>query len=114
MIKVCIIRSPGGVVQDISVSGHANQGPYGYDIVCAAVSALAETLVIGLTQVAPVAMEHHLNEGILTITLQEYPSERTQALLETFCLGLQDLAYSEPKFVKYGESVADRELERRN
>ncbi len=108
MIRARITRNHRGEVQDITVTGHAGKGPYGYDIVCAAVSALAETLVLGLTHVAPVAMDHHLDEGNLTIRLQECPSERTQAVLETFCLGLQDLAHSEPRFVKYGELITDR------
>ncbi|HBQ94181.1 MAG: ribosomal-processing cysteine protease Prp [Firmicutes bacterium] len=108
MIKAHITRTHAGIIQDITITGHAGQGPYGFDIVCAAVSALSETLVLGLTHVAPVAMDYHLDEGNLTMALKELPSERTEALLETFCLGLRDLALSEPKFVKYDEIVVNR------
>ncbi|WP_082344122.1 ribosomal-processing cysteine protease Prp [Sulfobacillus thermosulfidooxidans] len=112
MIKVKIGRDTRGVVQEITITGHAGQGPYGHDIVCAAVSALSETLVLGLTRIAPITMDYHLDEGDLSMVFHEDPSEAAQAIIDTFCLGLQDLANTEPKFVQYHEHTINRHRSR--
>ncbi|HLS22296.1 MAG TPA: ribosomal-processing cysteine protease Prp [Pseudogracilibacillus sp.] len=40
MINVTICRK-NSHIQSFEISGHANSGPYGYDLVCAAVSAVS-------------------------------------------------------------------------
>lgn len=40
MITVTIERGKNKYIKSFTVSGHANSGPYGYDLVCAGVSAV--------------------------------------------------------------------------
>ena len=39
-------------IDAFSISGHANAGPFGRDIVCAAVSAVVQMALMGVEQVA--------------------------------------------------------------
>jgi uncharacterized protein YsxB (DUF464 family) len=48
MIKIKIVRNSDQAMIGFSVTGHANTGPHGQDIVCAGVSALTQTAVLGL------------------------------------------------------------------
>jgi uncharacterized protein YsxB (DUF464 family) len=50
MIKISVAMNSGDMV--IDVKGHAGYAPHGHDIVCAAVSAILQTAVLGLESVA--------------------------------------------------------------
>lgn len=56
MIHVRISKGDGYL--RLEMEGHAGAGPKGADIVCAAVSAIAETAVMGLAEVARQYPEH--------------------------------------------------------
>lgn len=55
---VTIIVTDDGDTMKIEISGHANYAPKGQDIVCAAISAIAETAVLGLKGVAETYPRH--------------------------------------------------------
>lgn len=85
------------VMTGFELSGHADAGDYGHDIVCAAVSALAITTVNGLSQVAninPLVDQDSKNGGYLAITLQDNDLTNViaQALLKSFKNGISDVA----------------------
>ena len=48
MIKIEIVRNSDQAMVGFSVTGHANTAPHGQDIVCAGISALTQTAVLGL------------------------------------------------------------------
>jgi uncharacterized protein YsxB (DUF464 family) len=50
MIKVRVDMGSGDLT--IDVKGHAGYAPHGQDIVCAAVSAIVQTAVLGLESIA--------------------------------------------------------------
>ncbi len=102
-----VSRSHSGAVRKVLVTGHAGQAAYGHDIVCAAASALSETLVIGLTRVTHSAVDYDLTDGVMDLNLTADPSEAARAVLDTVCMGFKDLAESEPDFVRYREIVRD-------
>lgn len=54
MIRAQIQRDQAGNIVFFGLTGHANAGPYGSDIVCAAVSAVAIGAVNGIEQIAKV------------------------------------------------------------
>ena len=49
MIKGTFKRNDAGQIVSFTLTGHADAGPYGSDIVCAGVSALAISTVNGLS-----------------------------------------------------------------
>lgn len=88
------------------VTGHAGAGPHGEDIVCAAVSALTQTTLIGIEEhlgIQPVVI--YDETGILEVELPPLQEESRLEqgctdLLETMLLGLESIARSHPGHVR--------------
>lgn len=105
MIKVQVRRGLLGV-EELRVTGHAGFAAHGQDIVCAAVSALVQTALMGLEKVAGQPFEAEVSEGNVRCRLKQGAPEanaKAQPILETTVLGLQDIANSYPKFVRFTE-----------
>ena len=104
MITVTLLRA-GGRIQGFTCSGHAGYGTAGKDIVCSAVSALTQTCLIGLTQVANIQAGVSISEtdGIACILEADMPEEqaqKAQLLLETLEAGLRSIDEAYPKTLK--------------
>ncbi|GAW93333.1 ribosomal-processing cysteine protease Prp [Calderihabitans maritimus] len=100
-------------ITSFRIKGHANYGPYGQDIVCAAVSVLAQTAVIGLENYLSQPVEVDIEDGLLECRLPTnlLPAEREKAdvILETMYLGLISTmeAYGDYLQVKRGGEKND-------
>ena len=81
----------------ITVSGHAGYAPPGQDIVCAAVSALAQALAYS-PYLHPRLIDN--STGFLEIVLQEDLTEAEEALVGSFFNGVNAIAASYPGYVK--------------
>lgn len=100
MITVALVRDNNKAITGFTVSGHAKAAPHGQDIVCAGVSALAQSAIMGI--------ERHLGRDIelsqdadgLTMKLTSQPDRLTGAILETMLLGLTEIAKLYPKSVR--------------
>ncbi|AYW51151.1 ribosomal-processing cysteine protease Prp [Tetragenococcus halophilus] len=98
MIKGTFKRDDSGRINSYKITGHADTGEYGYDIVCAAVSVLAINAVNGIDSLAgvqPMVNSDEENGGYLYV---EVPSANTQEqsniiqiLLENLLLGMQSI-----------------------
>lgn len=102
MIRVLVRREASGDVVGLSVSGHAGYAPRGRDIVCAAVSALAQTALLGLRRVGA-SFELDETGGRIAIALAPGEGQRSRDVLATTALGLAAIAE------RYGEFVSLRE-----
>ncbi len=98
MIRIEVWRAADGVPVQLRVTGHARS-----KIVCAAASALVETLVMGLQQVCQQASQATVRDGNAEIRLPRTVSAQAQAVVETILLGLKDLARTEPTMVSWQE-----------
>ncbi|MGI6486663.1 MAG: ribosomal-processing cysteine protease Prp [Tepidanaerobacteraceae bacterium] len=103
MIKIKVFRDSYGSVKMFKVCGHAGYADLGQDIVCAGVSALAETAVIALRELAglnPIIKKKH---GLLLLKLPKAMPDRklkvATTILDTICLGLEDMSRSYPSFI---------------
>lgn len=105
MIEVDIRRDPQGRVAVFQVKGHAEYAEFGQDVICGAVSALAQTALLGLEKVANLNPEVDISEGALSCILstREVANDRGQVILETMILGLKDIEEG------YGDYVRVRE-----
>jgi uncharacterized protein YsxB (DUF464 family) len=92
MVKVTVWRDEAGHIVACAADGHAGAGKKGRDIVCAAVSALTETALLGLDRHAGAPLTYEVREGRLSFKLSARPDEKTDAILETMCLGLSEIA----------------------
>lgn len=92
MIKIWAERNDEGQLNRVKVTGHAKAGKHGQDIVCAGVSALTQTALLGLLEYLHHDVKYSIKPGYLLIKLEESPNEQTQTLLETMLLGLKGMA----------------------
>lgn len=75
----------------LRVSGHADIAPRGFDIVCAAVSALTLTLIRGLREIALVEITEEVGQGNICIEWQKL-NDTGKALVDTWFLGICGVA----------------------
>ena len=104
MIIVSIDRSDS-VINGFFVKGHAGYRPPGEDIVCAAVSMLAQTTLLGLNRYVKQNLVYSIDDsGLLRCQLPDNLPEiqriQCQAILETMVLGLKNLQKNYSKYVK--------------
>ena len=96
MIKTKFFHS-NGVPTGFSISGHAGYGISGEDIVCASLSSVVQTAVLGLLMIVMVEVEMQRDDelGYLKFTLPENLDETQEiqacAILDTMLCGISDL-----------------------
>lgn len=114
MIKITIFKDRNGYIERYRVSGHAGYNIKGKDIVCAAVSALAQTTLISLVKVCNLPenkIDYILDEkkGVLDVTLSKTIDMsirlKTEIVLKTLEIGIKSILESYPEYVtlKYRE-----------
>ncbi|HHX23220.1 MAG: ribosomal-processing cysteine protease Prp [Tepidanaerobacteraceae bacterium] len=103
MIKVRVQPHPYRGYKYMEISGHAQYAEYGKDIVCAGVSALTETAVLGLKNVVGIDPLVYRKEGCLILKLPDNMTleelEKAAIILETIFLGLKDISKDYPSNV---------------
>ncbi|OPJ55555.1 ribosomal-processing cysteine protease Prp [Alkalithermobacter paradoxus] len=107
MVKASIKRNSKGDIIEFEIKGHANYASHGEDIVCAAISALSQTAIIGLSDYAHVKCEFKINSGYLHCKLPfELNIDKrliVNAIVETMVLGIKNIKEGYPSFVTLDE-----------
>lgn len=84
----------------MKVTGHAGYATPGDDVVCAAVSALSQTLVNSLEELTVgVVQSLEMRSGHLSFTITPV-TEQTELLMQSFLIGIKGVAAASPEFVK--------------
>lgn len=101
MIRINVKRNQAHQIIEAHISGHAEYADHGYDIVCAAVSVLSQTAILGLHNVAKQMMDYQIDSDTAEyyVKLLSPITEASQAILETMVLGLQNIAHQYSDFV---------------
>jgi uncharacterized protein YsxB (DUF464 family) len=93
MTKIEIFFDKQKRIQGFAVRGHTEFAARGQDIVCAGISALAQTAVLGLNRFLTRQLPVEIEDGLLTCRLPAGLSQeemnKAQVILETTCLGFQ-------------------------
>ena len=101
MIEVEINEERDGRISAFSVHGHSGTAPKGRDIVCAGVSALAQTALLGLGRHLHRDVDYQIEpSGDLQLKLREAPDDLSEAILRTMRLGLAEIAKAYPDAVR--------------
>ncbi|WP_425060635.1 hypothetical protein SCACP_13700 [Sporomusa carbonis] len=101
MIIVELIRDNNQAITGFKTSGHAGVAPRGQDIVCAGVSALVQSAIMGIERHLGRDIElMHDTAGTIKMELIGQPDSLTGAVLETMLLGLNEIAKLYPKSVR--------------
>lgn len=114
MTKVEIFKDSENNIIRYKVSGHSGYADKGEDIVCAAVSVLAQTVLISLVKVSDIKekdLDFYLNDemGILDVnipkSIDDITKKEAQIILKTFEVGIKSIIESYPEYVtlKYRE-----------
>ncbi|NLK89182.1 MAG: ribosomal-processing cysteine protease Prp [Clostridiaceae bacterium] len=67
MITVTLYRSTNGYIRRFVASGHAGYAPEGSDIICAGISAIAQTIIGSLQDLAGLEPVFTLTDGLIEI-----------------------------------------------
>ncbi|WP_095066215.1 ribosomal-processing cysteine protease Prp [Veillonella rodentium] len=103
MVSIGIQRNSDGQVTGCHMSGHAGYDEHGFDIVCAALSALSATAMLGLTRIAEQEGEYTNSEGRCDMVLSGMINRSGQDILETMILGFEEISRQYPEFVQIHE-----------
>lgn len=114
MLKVKLLRKPGRTEEDrdvlfgFSVEGHAGFGEYGTDIVCAGVSAVAQTALFGLQDILGNAVRSAKKGGYLEVQVDPVRAreEGPRAILRALELGLESMQRSYPGSLEIERKVS--------
>lgn len=109
MVKVEINRNKAKHITSYKLTGHAGYSKQGeLDIVCSAVSVLAQTAVQGLKMVADIDVKYEIKDGYLSCQLPKELNDRQQlmstAILETMFVGLRNIEDSYRKYIDVREN----------
>lgn len=98
-------------ISSVKITGHAESGPYGQDIVCAAVSALSIGTVNSLTEIAEVSLDVTSADdegGYLSFSLpgelNQKQMETAQILLNSLYLSLNNIEEEYKDYLKINSS----------
>lgn len=109
MITVTLLTEHGQPV-GFTCRGHADYADFGSDIVCSAVSAVAETAVIGITEVANITAGVSVSDGDLHCIVEKDATrkqlEDAALIMKTMIAGLSAIDKAYPNTLK----ITDREV----
>ena len=104
MVRVTVFQERGTPV-GFELTGHADAGAYGEDVVCAGISAIAETALLGITDVLKLDAAWTREEGDLRCELsRETAGEelmKAAIVFNTMIAGLTSLQQGYPKSLKF-------------
>ena len=103
MIRIVIERNSTGQICGFTASGHADCGPKGKDIVCAAVSVLTDSVFLGLDKHLQREMEWSADSGDIVVHLKDEPDDLSEAILTTMFLGLSEIQKIYPEKIRIRE-----------
>ncbi len=100
MIKVnCVVSD--GLIEEVSIKGHADYDTLGKDIVCAAVSSIVTTTINNIIALEENTIKYDTKEGNVCITVLRN-SDVTNKLLNVLMNMLKELATDYPQNIKIG------------
>ena len=100
MIRVKVFSNSDGKISGFTVTGHSDTAARGEDIVCAGVSSLAQTALLGLGEYLHRDLDYSVASGKLSMKLRCAPDSLTEAILQTMLLGLIEIEKLSPKAVR--------------
>ena len=83
----------------LTVKGHAGYAEPGKDIVCAAVSILAQNLIQSIEELTPDKIEYEIQPGWVCIKHGNL-SEKAKALVDSFFIGIRMVIEDYPENVR--------------
>ncbi|MBS3977090.1 MAG: ribosomal-processing cysteine protease Prp [Syntrophomonadaceae bacterium] len=108
MVTVSFYQTPEGRRSGFKAHGHSGFAPAGKDIVCAAVSVLAQTAVLGLCHYLGSKVDVEVKDGFLNCRARPDTGkeiEQAEIIFQTMFLGVAAIKESYSKYVEITEEV---------
>lgn len=102
MISV-VFKKKEDTLIGFTVKGHSGYAEFGSDIVCSAVSAISQTVLIGMQEVLKIQPLYSLEDGFLSVDISKLPSkniDKCQVLMKSMELGILSMKESYGKYIK--------------
>jgi uncharacterized protein YsxB (DUF464 family) len=102
MIQATIFENHGDII-GFEIKGHAGYAAYGNDVVCAAVSSVAQTIEIGIIDVLELPATLVKQDGYLYLRLKEMTMEAlygAQMMFKTLKLTLEQIQLQYDKYLQ--------------
>ncbi len=98
MITAEAVYSRAGLFTGYRISGHGEMDTeeLGYDIVCAAVSAITLTAALGLRDALGIDGSYESESGLLTVDISGHEDARTEAVIASMFRGLEEVQKQYP------------------
>lgn len=104
MIKIQIFLDGDGMISGYRVRGHSGTDDSGHDVVCAGVSALAQSAMLGIGRHLGRDGDFRIDpSGEILVRLKERPDAMTEAVFQTARIGFFEIARTNPKVVRIKE-----------
>ena len=103
MISIEIITNENGLITGYRVTGHSGTAKRGQDIVCAGVSALTQSALLGIMEHLHRTVDYDIASGNLDMRLMEPPDDCSEAILRTMYMGLAEIEKISPKSIQIQE-----------
>ncbi|NMB24766.1 MAG: ribosomal-processing cysteine protease Prp [Firmicutes bacterium] len=105
MVNIRIYRDTAGEIHRFAAKGHTGFAPHGEDIVCAAVSVLLQTAILGLEELAKAELSVEMSDGSLECRILAGKGNGivTSTILNTMLLGLQAIETDYGDFIEVSE-----------
>lgn len=100
MITITITYDNAESITGFTIDGHAEWAEPGSDIVCAAVSAISQTALLGLERYARKQTSYRHESGHLTVQIKA-PTAETDVILRIMVLGLHEIARQYSSYVAF-------------
>lgn len=98
MITITMHKNKNQRYTGFTIDGHAGYSEAGSDIVCAGISALSETALLGLIQyLQEENVSYEVKDGFLSVRVKA-PCDTSQVILTTLVLGLQQIVQQYPEY----------------
>lgn len=98
MVNVRIVKKDG-LIKSLHISGHANAGKYGNDLVCAGISSISIGLANAVDIIAQEKCVVDVDENLVSIEVLS-SDETVQIILQTGIVQLQTVEEQFPKNIK--------------
>ncbi len=104
MIDVKIFSGTDEKISGFEVTGHSGTAAHGQDIICAGVSSLSQSALLGVGEYLKRDVDFRAASGELYVKLREEPDELTEAIFQTMLLGIREIEKIAPKAVRILEN----------
>ena len=104
MIQAIFKQTENGEFVSFEMDGHAESGPFGYDIVCAASSALSINTINSIVELADYTPIYDMESGYLYFERLESLSDKqidiTNLLVHSLLIGLRSIEADNQAFIQ--------------